>query len=54
MSTIDLKLQLESYLTLKTSLGYSMRAERTLLKNFIEYLEDKNINNSITSQLAVE
>lgn len=45
---------LEKYLTLKSSLGYSMRTESWLLSSFVRFVEDKKHVGPITAKLALD
>lgn len=39
MTPAELSARLEAYLALRQALGFKMRAESTLLRNFVRYLE---------------
>ncbi|HYN24655.1 MAG TPA: tyrosine-type recombinase/integrase [Pyrinomonadaceae bacterium] len=54
MSTTDLRLRLEGYLSLRQALGFSMRATTSRLNDFVKFIEEKGHSGPITAQLAVE
>jgi hypothetical protein len=54
MNKGDMLSRLEGYLGLKQALGFSMRAETSLLNDFLQFIELKDHKGPITSQLAVE
>ncbi len=54
MSQPDLHLHLESYLSLREALGFQIRAERTLLWDFVQFIENAQVSGPIRAQLAVD
>ena len=54
MHAADLHLHLDSYLSLREALGFQMRAERTLLRDFVQFLETAHVSGPIRAQLAVD
>ena len=54
MSPVDLERQLAAYLAVRQALGYAMRAERTLLADFVRFLIDGGDLNPIRAQAAVD
>lgn len=54
MNKADMRSRLEGYLSLKRALGSSMRAETSLLNDFLQFIELKGHKGPITSLLAVE
>jgi hypothetical protein len=54
MSQPDFHLHLESYLSLREALGFQMRAERTLLWDFVQFVENAQVSGPIRAQLAVD
>jgi integrase/recombinase XerD len=54
MSQPDLHLHLDAYLSLREALGFQMRAERTLLRDFVQFVENAQICGPIRAQLAVD
>jgi integrase/recombinase XerD len=54
MSRPDLHLYLDTYLSVREALGFQMRAERTLLRDFVRFVENAQVSDSICAQLAVD
>lgn len=54
MSQPDLHLYLDSYLSVRETLGFQMRAERTLLRDFVRFVENVQTSGPIRAQLAVD
>jgi hypothetical protein len=43
MNAADLHLHLDSYLSLREALGFQMRVARTLLRDFVQFLDSLGI-----------
>jgi integrase len=54
MKEIDLHTRLDAYLALREALGFSTRASRRLLHDFVAYLEKHGDGKPIRAQLAVD
>ena len=54
MSLSVLHLQLDAYLSIREALGFQMRAERTLLREFVHFVESHGAGLPIRASLAVE
>ena len=54
MSYGALHLHLDAYLGVRQALGFQMRAERTLLRDFVSYIETHADVGPIRAQLAVD
>ena len=54
MSQPDLHLYLDSYLSVRETLGFQMRAERTLLRDLVRFVENVQTSGPIRAQLAVD
>jgi integrase len=54
MTPTDLESQLAAYLAVRQAMGYAMRAERTLLADFVHFLIDRGNLCPIRAQAAVE
>lgn len=54
MNPADFHLHLDSYLSLREALGFQMRVERTLLWDFVQFLETAHVSGPIRAQLAVD
>jgi integrase/recombinase XerD len=54
MSRHDLHLHLDAYLGVRQALGFQMRAERTLLRDFVRYIETHAGAGPIRARLAVD
>ncbi len=53
MSHLDLPLRLDAYLSVRAALGFQMRAERTLLRDFVHFVETRGQAGPIRAQYAV-
>ena len=53
MSPSVVQLQLDAYLSLREALGFQMRAERTLLRDFVHFVESHGVGLPIRASLAV-
>ena len=54
MSPPSLYLHLEAYLNVREALGFQMRAERTLLRDFVRFVELNGDGGPLRAQLAVD
>jgi integrase/recombinase XerD len=54
MSQPDLHLHFNAYLSVREALGFRMQAERTLLRDFVQFLENAQVPGPIRAQLAVD
>src|SRR4029434_1308571 len=54
MSPSVLHVQLDAYLSIREALGVQMRAERTLLRDFVNFVESHGVGIPIRAYLAVE
>jgi integrase/recombinase XerD len=54
MTSIDLLLHVEAYVGLRKALGYAVRSEEKLLKEFLVFLESRQIHGPIRAQLAID
>ena len=54
MSQPDLHRYLDTYLSVREALGFQMRAERTLLRDFVRFVEDAQGTSSLCAQVAVD
>jgi integrase len=54
MSRPDLHRYLDTYLSVREALGFQMRAERTLLWDFVRYIENDSVSGPIRAQCAVD
>lgn len=54
MSQSALQLQLDAYLSIREALGFQMRAERTLLRDFVNFVESHGVGIPVRAYLAVE
>jgi integrase/recombinase XerD len=54
MSPRSLHLHLDAYLRVREALGFQMRAERTLLRDFVGFVESQGDGGPIRAQLAVD
>jgi len=52
MSHRSLHLHLDAYLGVRQALGFQMRAERTLLRDFVGFVESQGDDGPIRAQLA--
>jgi integrase/recombinase XerD len=53
MSPSVVQLQLDAYLSVREALGFQMRAERTLLRDFVHFVESHGVGLPIRASLAV-
>jgi hypothetical protein len=53
MSPSVVQLQLDAYLSIREALGFQMRAERTLLREFVHFVESHGVGLPIRASLAV-
>ena len=53
MSQPDLQLHLDSYLSVREALGFQMRAERTLLRDFVRFVETAQVSGPIRAHLVI-
>lgn len=54
MSPTELECRLGAYLAIRQAMGYAMRAERTLLPDFVRFLIDRGQLNPIRAQAALD
>jgi len=54
MTTPDLLLHVEAYVGLRKALGYAVRSDEKLLKEFVTFLEFRQIHGPIRAQLAID
>jgi hypothetical protein len=54
MSPSVLQLQLDAYISIREALGFQMRVERTLLRDFVHFVESHDAGLPIRAYLAVE
>lgn len=54
MSQLNLHLYLDTYISVREALGFQMRAERTLLRDFVRFVEDAQPSGPIRAQMAVD
>src|SRR3989475_11636478 len=54
MSPSVVHVQLDAYLSIREALGFQMRAERTLLRDFVHFVESHGVGLPIRASLAVE
>ena len=54
MTAAELNARLDSYLAVRTALGFRLQAERTLLRSFVQFLESKGELHPIRAQMAIE
>jgi integrase/recombinase XerD len=54
VNTNDLLLRVECYVSLRRSLGYIVRSEEKLLKDFIQFLNSRNVSGPIRAQMAID
>ena len=54
MRTDDLLLRVECYVAVRKALGYAVRSEEKLLKDFIQFLELNRASSPIRAQTAIE
>jgi integrase/recombinase XerD len=54
MTAAELNARLDSYLAVRSALGFRLQAERTLLRSFVQFLESKGELHPIRAQLAID
>jgi len=54
MSQSVLHVQLDAYISIREALGFQMRAERTLLRDFVNFVESHGVGIPIRAYLAVQ
>jgi integrase/recombinase XerD len=54
MTRPDLAHHLETYLSVREALGFQTRTTRTLLRDFVQYVEHASVSGPIRAQLAVD
>jgi integrase/recombinase XerD len=54
MTVVELNARLDSYLAVRSALGFRLQAERTLLRSFIQFLDSRAELHPIRAQMAVE
>ena len=54
MTAAELNARLDSYLAVRSALGFRLQAERTLLHSFVQFLESKGELHPIRAQLAID
>src|SRR4029453_2565992 len=54
MSQHALHLHLDAYINVRQALGFQMRAERTLLRDFVRFVETQNATGPIRAQCPVD
>jgi integrase/recombinase XerD len=54
MSQADLHLHLDMYISVREALGFQMRAERTLLRDFVRFVEHSQPSGPIRAQTALD
>ena len=54
MTPVNLHGHLDAYLSLREALGFQMRVERTLLRDFVQFIETTHVSGPIRAQLAVD
>ena len=54
MTAVELNARLDSYLAVRSALGFRLQAERTLLRSFIQFLDTQGELHPIRAQMAVE
>ena len=54
MRTDDLLLRVECYVAVRKALGYAVRSEEKLLKDFVQFLELNGASSPIRAQTAIE
>ena len=50
----DLKTRLEAYLQLRRALGFAMRVQERLLRDFVGFVEQRRVQGPVTAQLALD
>ena len=54
VNTANLKLQVNGYVALRRALGFGMRAEERLLRDFVQFVENHGVDDPIRAQLVVD
>jgi hypothetical protein len=54
VTSVELNARLDSYLAVRSALGFRLQAERTLLRSFIQFLDTQGELHTIRAQMAVE
>lgn len=54
MNLPDLLLQVECYVGLRRAIGYTVRYEEKLLKDFVQFLASKDVGSPIRAQMAID
>lgn len=54
MNPNDLSVRLEGYLALRRALGFTMRAEAGLLRDFVRFVQARDLSGPITAPVAVD
>jgi len=54
MTVVELNAWLDSYLAVRSALGFRLQSERTLLRSFIQFLYSRAELHPIRAQMAVE
>ena len=54
MTPANVHFHLDSSLSLREALGFQMRIERTLLRDFVPFMETAHVSGPIRAQLAVD
>jgi integrase/recombinase XerD len=54
MNRPDLHRHVDAYLSVREALGFQMRAARTLLRDFVHFVENAQVSGPIQAQLAVD
>src|SRR5690242_12664150 len=54
MNSGDLLVQLEAYLALEKALGFSLRARERLLRDFVTFVEARDLKGPIRAQIALD
>ena len=54
MKSCDLLVQLEAYLALENALGFSLRARERLLRDFVAFIQARDLSGPIRAQIALD
>jgi integrase len=54
MNSADLLVQLEAYLALEKALGFSLRAKERLLRDFVAFIQARDLSGPIRAQIALD
>jgi hypothetical protein len=54
VTALELNVRLDSYLAVRSALGFRLQAERTLLRSFIQFLDSQGELHPIRAQMAIE